>query len=379
MAGSTTWAASKSAYGNVDNFQHNFIMSALEGTGEFAGKSEAYRAGAASYSMHFAVPALMAIASIETSGATANWDLAYAYFHGSTPAASPSSVNNCAHFGTCIADGVTATAYFNVMRALIDGQTASDPTAVETERSNFHTHMGVLLMQAAITTAHLADGGSAMDQGKALALFRLLAPYPGASDTSAAVFNNLLRGGVGSHYCMMNTTVHNIAAAPPGNFPTAALGSYVPTSASCTNAAANMVTALANAAAAGYNQYGINSNSPPPPPSPPVVVAVVVADPPSSSSDEGASPSPVAPPAAVIDSTSQGQTAEAAELGTGALAGIIIAAIVVLAAVVGGIAFVCTRKSKGKPIFTCLEPSAGPKGVVVTKPDAGVTKSDDKI
>ena len=87
MAGSTTWAASKSAYGNVDNFQHNFIMSALEGTGEFAGKSEAYRAGAASYSMHFAVPALMAIASIETSGATANWDLAYAYFHGSTPAA----------------------------------------------------------------------------------------------------------------------------------------------------------------------------------------------------------------------------------------------------------------------------------------------------
>ena len=88
MAGSTTWAASRSAYGNVDNFQHNFIMSALEGTGEFAGKSEAYRAGAASYSMHFAVPALMAIASIETSGATANWDLAYAYFHGSTPAAS---------------------------------------------------------------------------------------------------------------------------------------------------------------------------------------------------------------------------------------------------------------------------------------------------
>jgi hypothetical protein len=80
--------------------------------------------------------------------------------------------------------------------------------------------------------------------------------------------------------------------------------------------------------------------------------------------------------AETLTGQSSAQTSESstADIGGGAIAGIVIAAVVLVVAIIGGVVFVCTRKKTGQPIFSCLEPS-DPKTVTVTKGEV----KDDKI
>ncbi len=178
----------------------DFVMAALEGTGMFAGQSDAVRAQGVekgiqnqvmvAWVVHELITALTKAADGNfdvQSGAVHNWDEGWAFYHGTAPGCAPYATGNkrAGNFGTLGADGETAVANENILAAMIQGRDAlveGNVTAAETATEEAIKNIVVIYSQAAIRYASLiegdlADGNDAKakeHQAEGLAFFRVI-------------------------------------------------------------------------------------------------------------------------------------------------------------------------------------------------------------
>lgn len=178
----------------------DFVTAALEGTGMFAGQSDAVRAQGVekgiqnqvmvAWVVHELVTALTKAAEGNfdiQSGAVHNWDEGWAFYHGTAPGCAPYATGNkrAGNFGTLGADGETAVANENILAAMIQGRDAlveGNVTAAETATEEAIKNIVAIYSQAAIRYASLiegdlADGNDAKakeHQAEGLAFFRVI-------------------------------------------------------------------------------------------------------------------------------------------------------------------------------------------------------------
>ena len=178
----------------------DFVTAALEGTGMFAGQSDAVRGQGVekgiqnqvmvAWVVHELVTAMTKAAEgnfdIQT-GAVHNWDEGWAFYHGTAPGCSPFATGNkrAGNFGTLGADGETAVANENILAAMIQGRDAlveGNVPAAGIATAEAVKNLVVIYSQAAIRYASLiegdlADGNDAKakeHQAEGLAFFRVI-------------------------------------------------------------------------------------------------------------------------------------------------------------------------------------------------------------
>jgi hypothetical protein len=379
--GSQIWTATRDFYGGSPTFAHDYIVQAFDGTGPFTNMAEESRALSITMTTTVVLPLYAAMATLQEVGHTteAAWQHAAAYFSGTTLVSSPVNAANavCLDVGTCASDGITSSATFDIMTALSAGlgfaaPSGGNPTDAANEMTIFFDQVRLVLSQISLTLAHQLDqadnsnpndNGDAQDsQASAATAFGSIAAHLG-NDARAGHVLQLLTGPtsrVGSFsYCsvksLVDAAMQTWASITPANLGALAAAASV----DCTNAP---------------------QPSPPlpSPPSPSPPSEDDSEDEESDSSDAASDSSDAASSsdAETLTGQSSAQTSESstADIGGGAIAGIVIAAVVLVVAIIGGVVFVCTRKKTGQPIFSCLEPS-DPKTVTVTKGEV----KDDKI
>jgi hypothetical protein len=215
------------------NFVDGFITAAIDGTGAFAGLTvDAGRVEAIEKGVADILATQMALCSIQgTAGNTAaNWDLAYSYYHGDTPARAPFGRANkrCKNYGTCLNDGETATANKNMLAALAAGKAAAtggDTATVAAQYTIFESNLMIVYYQAALRYAHLLDEDVTNSvntrgndhQGEGWAFWRVIEPLiankggvaaTGATFTTA--FYNTANEITGTdHYCPLKWLLEN--------------------------------------------------------------------------------------------------------------------------------------------------------------------------
>ena len=163
-----------------------FITSAFDGTGDFAGEDDAVRAQGVekgiqnqtmvAWTIHELNSALAKAADgnfdIQT-GAVHNWDEGWAFFHGAEPGCSPYATGDkrAANFGTVGDNEVTALANEAILAAMIDGRdalVAEDAAGAEAAATEAIRNLAITYSQATIRYAHLIAGDLADgDEAKA--------------------------------------------------------------------------------------------------------------------------------------------------------------------------------------------------------------------
>jgi hypothetical protein len=162
-----------------------FITSAINGTGAFAGESNDVRAQGVekgiqnqtmvAWTIHELNSALSKAADGNfdiASGAVHNWDEGWAFFHGSEPGCAPYATGNkrASNFGTT-GNGDTALANEAILAAMIEGRdalVAEDMAGAEAAAADVVRNVAITYSQATIRYAHLIAGDLADgDEAKA--------------------------------------------------------------------------------------------------------------------------------------------------------------------------------------------------------------------
>jgi hypothetical protein len=162
-----------------------FITSAIDGTGAFAGESDDVRAQGVekgiqnqtmvAWTIHELNSALSKAADANfdiATGAVHNWDEGWAFFHGSEPGCAPYATGNkrAGNFGTT-GNGDTAQANEAILAAMIEGRdalVAEDMAGAEAAAADVVRNVAITYSQATIRYAHLIAGDLADgDEAKA--------------------------------------------------------------------------------------------------------------------------------------------------------------------------------------------------------------------
>ena len=187
------------AYFGSATWLDDYMLSALDGTGQFAGtlsaahgdmaeaRTEAVKKAAQDQILVNAV--LCTVSSAKTSAAA--WDLAYAYWNGDDPSKAPWARANkrCQNYGTCTM-GTTGTALANhkVLDAIAAGSAAAKNTNAAEAEAAYQKLEGAIMIvyyQAAMRYAYKMDNDlssspatvTAEHQGEGGAFWRVIAPY----------------------------------------------------------------------------------------------------------------------------------------------------------------------------------------------------------
>jgi len=175
------------------NFLDGFVQAAIDGTGAFAGlTTDAGRVEAVEKGVADQLSTMMALCSLAGTAkdTAANWDLAYAYYHGDTPARAIYGRANkrCQNYGTCLIDGTTAKANQHMLAALVAGRAgavAGDAAITAAQYQIFESQMMIVYYQAALRYAYKLDLDVAASdntrgndhQGEGWAFWRVVEPY----------------------------------------------------------------------------------------------------------------------------------------------------------------------------------------------------------
>ena len=196
----------------------DFVTSALDGTGPFAGQSDAVRAQGVEKGMQNQVMVAWVVHELRTAMAKAadgnfdiqedavhNWDEGWAFYHGTAPGCAPYATGDkrAANFGTLADDGETAVANENILHAMIRGRDAlidGDVEAAELAAADVLKNVVVIYSQATIRYASLIEGDLADgDDGKAkehqaegLAFFRVIEALVAAEGADVDAINAIL-------------------------------------------------------------------------------------------------------------------------------------------------------------------------------------------
>ena len=199
------WNDYTSYYGD-QHWLDTFVMSAIEGTGAFAGEPDLVRRQAIqkgiqnqimlAWTFHELVAALdkAAAGNIEpASGAPHNWDEGWAFYYGDDPGCAPYATadkrGDNFGTGTAVNDAVLA-AFTQGVEALATGDTAVAEAATE----EIKLQVTITYVQATIRYAHkidaaLADGdtdSARISQAEGWAFYRVIEPFVAAVDPEAS-------------------------------------------------------------------------------------------------------------------------------------------------------------------------------------------------
>ena len=185
---------------------HAFVMSAIQGTGAFAGESDLVRRQGiqkgiqnqiiVAWALHEVIGALGKAGDGNfdpASGAPHNWDEGWAFYHGANPSCGPYATADSrgGNFGTGTAvNDALAAAFTEGVEALVAGDAASAQAAAD----EIVRQITITYVQATIRYAHVFDGdlgggaaGAArVHQAEGWAFYRVLEPLVAKVDVGAA-------------------------------------------------------------------------------------------------------------------------------------------------------------------------------------------------
>ena len=194
------------AYYGDPTWLDSFVMSAIEGTGAFAGESDLVRRQGiqkgiqnqvmVAWAIHELVAALGKAAQDNfdpASGAPHNWDEGWAFYHGAEPGCGPYATadKRGGNFGTGTAvNAALAAAFTEGVEALVDGSAAGGGIAT----AKIMQQLSVTYVQATIRYAHVMDGdlesgdtdAARVHQAEGWAFFRVIEPLVAGVDADAA-------------------------------------------------------------------------------------------------------------------------------------------------------------------------------------------------
>ena len=220
-AGTSDFDAAAAHFGSA-TWLDDYLLAAFDGTGQFSGGTQERRelsgddnhtsgrgdminartkAVRAALQNQILVMAFLSSAASNTTS-DANWDLAYAYWHGGTPSAAPyaSADELCKSYGTCsTGDGITARANFAVLKAIAEGKQAAVDGDAAAASAAFTALRGAALgvyYQAALRSAFQMDDALNQDlaatttghQGEGNSVWRMIAPTLNEADASRAEY-----------------------------------------------------------------------------------------------------------------------------------------------------------------------------------------------
>jgi hypothetical protein len=230
------------AYFGSATFLDDYILSALDGTGQFAGTlaeergdMSAARTEAVKKALQDQILVMATISSVETDPTDeSNWDLAFAYYYGDTPSGAPWARANKRgkNYGTMAADGITAKFNFHVMDAIAAGKVActanttsggADSVMVAAAWTQLTGSVLGIYAQAALRYSYLLDAdiaaaaATADHQGEGGAFWRVIEPLMASRDSALSeyvtAFYTMTNAptGTGNRYCPLKHLLdHNI-------------------------------------------------------------------------------------------------------------------------------------------------------------------------
>ena len=196
----------------------DFVSAALNGTGVWAGESDAVRKQGVqkgimnqvmiAWVVHELNAALAKAADGNfdaATGAPHNWDEAWAFYHGSAPGCGPFATANkrAKDFGTLGSDGETALANEGLLGAMIDGRDAllagDEAGAIsatnEAVKHVFITYAQATIKYAAKVYSDLEAGdteAARVHQAEGWAFFRIIEPILGNNGIDTSVIDSIL-------------------------------------------------------------------------------------------------------------------------------------------------------------------------------------------
>ena len=196
----------------------DFVSAALNGTGVWAGESDAVRKQGVqkgimnqimiAWVVHELNAALAKAADGNfdvASGAVHNWDEAWAFYHGVAPDCGPfkTAEKRAADFGTTGADGESALANEGLLAAMIDGRDAllagDEAGAISATREAvkhvFTTYAQATIKYAAKVYSDLEAGdteAARVHQAEGWAFFRIIEPILGNNGIDTSVIDGIL-------------------------------------------------------------------------------------------------------------------------------------------------------------------------------------------
>ena len=196
----------------------DFVSAALNGTGVWAGESDAVRKQGVqkgimnqvmiAWVVHELNAALAKAADGNfdaATGAPHNWDEAWAFYHGSAPGCGPFATANkrAKDFGTLGSDGETALANEGLLAAMIEGRDAllagDEAGAIsatnEAVKHVFITYAQATIKYAAKVYSDLEAGdteAARVHQAEGWAFFRIIEPILGNNGIDTSVIDSIL-------------------------------------------------------------------------------------------------------------------------------------------------------------------------------------------
>jgi len=179
-----------------------FVTSAIDGTGDFAGESDSVRAQGVEKGIQNQTMVAWTIHELNSAlakaddgnfdiaeGAVHNWDEGWAFFHGAEPGCAPYATGDkrAANFGTVGADDATALANEGLLAAMIEGRdalVAGDADGARNAADEAIRNLAITYSQATIRYAHLIAGDLAegdnetarVHQAEGYAFWRVMEP-----------------------------------------------------------------------------------------------------------------------------------------------------------------------------------------------------------
>ena len=196
----------------------DFVSAALNGTGVWAGESDAVRKQGVQKGIMNQVMIAWVIHELNAAlakaadgnfdaatGAPHNWDEAWAFYHGSAPGCGPFATANkrAKDFGTLGSDGETALANEGLLAAMIDGRDAllagDEAGAIsatnEAVKHVFITYAQATIKYAAKVYSDLEAGdteAARVHQAEGWAFFRIIEPILGNNGIDTSVIDSIL-------------------------------------------------------------------------------------------------------------------------------------------------------------------------------------------
>ena len=196
----------------------DFVSAALNGTGVWAGESDAVRKQGVqkgimnqtmiAWVVHELNAALAKAADGNfdvASGAVHNWDEAWAFYHGVAPDCGPfkTAEKRAADFGTTGADGESALANEGLLQAMIDGRDAllagdasgAVTASQEAQKNVFITYAQATIKYAAKVYSDLEAGdteAARVHQAEGWAFFRVIEPILGNNGIDTSTIDSIL-------------------------------------------------------------------------------------------------------------------------------------------------------------------------------------------
>ena len=196
----------------------DFVSAALNGTGVWAGESDAVRKQGVQKGIMNQVMIAWVVHELNAAlakaadgnfdadtGAPHNWDEAWAFYHGSDPGCGPFATANkrAKDFGTLGSDGETALANEGLLVAMIDGRDAllagdeagAISAANEATKNVFITYAQATIKYAAKVYSDLEAGdteAARVHQAEGWAFFRIIEPILGNNGIDTSVIDSIL-------------------------------------------------------------------------------------------------------------------------------------------------------------------------------------------